>query len=165
MVIGTECIGRCKSNYHILRVTKWYTISSFISLNWYKEKKCINLYQDWTIRSIRLAKLIWWNVMQGKTSCPTYYCQFSLLINFTKFFCKSNMNKSRKGNTLDLIFLNLILVFNATFSYIMATSFSGGRSRSIRREPPAYTAMGDQLINFITCESSAPGREPTPYWW
>ena len=29
-----------------------------------------------------------------------------------------------------------------------------------------------QLINFITCESSAPffviykaGREPTPYWW
>jgi hypothetical protein len=28
------------------------------------------------------------------------------------------------------------LVFNATFSYIMATSFSGGGSRSIRREPP-----------------------------
>jgi hypothetical protein len=53
----------------------------------------------------------------------------------------------------------------------MATSFSGGRSRSTRREPPT---MGKQLINFITCgcESSAPvfviykaGREPTPYWW
>jgi len=27
-------------------------------------------------------------------------------------------------------------VFNATLSYIMATSFSGGRSRSTRREPP-----------------------------
>ena len=64
--------------------------------------------------------------------------------------------------------------FNATFSnkfsYIMATSFSGGRSRSTRREPPT---MGKQLVNFITCgcESSAPffviykaGREPTPYW-
>ena len=56
------------------------------------------------------------------------------------------------------------------FSYIMATSFSGGRSRSTRREPPT---MGNQLVNFITCgcESSAPffviykaGREPTPYW-
>jgi hypothetical protein len=55
------------------------------------------------------------------------------------------------------------------FSYIMANSFSGGRSRSIRREPPI---MGKQLETFISfgCESSAPflviykaGREPTPY--
>ena len=61
--------------------------------------------------------------------------------------------------------------FNATFSNIMVTSFSGGRSQSTRREPPT---MGKQLINFITCgcETSAPffviykaGREPTPYWW
>jgi len=61
------------------------------------------------------------------------------------------------------------IVFNATFSYSMATSCSGGRSRSTRREPPT---MGKQLVNFITCdcESSAPffviytaGREPTPY--
>jgi hypothetical protein len=53
----------------------------------------------------------------------------------------------------------------------MAICFSGGRSRSTRREPPT---MGKQLVNFITCgcESSAPffviytaGREPTPYWW
>ena len=52
----------------------------------------------------------------------------------------------------------------------MATSFSGGRSRSTRREPPT---MGKQLVNFITCVcgSSAPffviykaGREPMPYW-
>ena len=51
----------------------------------------------------------------------------------------------------DLIFL----VFNTIFSYIMATSFSGGRSRSTRREPPT---MGKQLVNFIICgcESSAP---------
>jgi hypothetical protein len=44
------------------------------------------------------------------------------------------------------------IVFNATFSYIMATTFSGERSR---REPPT---MGKQLVNFITCgcESSAP---------
>jgi hypothetical protein len=37
----------------------------------------------------------------------------------------------------------------------MAISFSGGRNRSTRREPPT---MGKQLVNFITCgcESSAP---------
>ena len=45
--------------------------------------------------------------------------------------------------------------FQQYFSYIVATSFSGGRSRSTRREPPT---MGKQLVNFITCgcESSAP---------
>jgi hypothetical protein len=46
----------------------------------------------------------------------------------------------------------------------MATSFSGGGSRSTWREPPI---LGKQLVNFITFESSAPffviykaGREP-----
>jgi hypothetical protein len=45
--------------------------------------------------------------------------------------------------------------FQQYFSYIMATSFSGERSRSTRREPPT---MGKQLVNFITCgcELSAP---------
>jgi hypothetical protein len=54
-----------------------------------------------------------------------------------------------------LIDFDRFIVFNATFSNIMATSFSGGRSRSTRREPPT---MGKQLVNFITCdcESSAP---------
>jgi hypothetical protein len=47
------------------------------------------------------------------------------------------------------------LCFNTTFSnisaglsYIMMTSFSGGRSRIMQREPPT---MGKQLVNFITC--------------
>ena len=52
----------------------------------------------------------------------------------------------------------------------MATSFSGGMSRSTQRETPT---MGKQLVNIITygCESSArsfviykAGRESTPYW-
>ena len=45
--------------------------------------------------------------------------------------------------------------FQQYFSYIMATSFSGGRSQSTWREPPT---MGKQLVSFITCgcESSAP---------
>ena len=55
---------------------------------------------------------------------------------------------------------------NLIIYYIMATSFSGGGSRSTRREP---LTMRKQLVSFITCgcESSAPflviykaGREP-----
>jgi hypothetical protein len=53
---------------------------------------------------------------------------------------------------IDLIF-GVLTPLSAIFSYIMAISFSGGRSRSTRREPPT---MGKQLVNFITCESSAP---------
>jgi hypothetical protein len=59
------------------------------------------------------------------------------------------------GNDLiDLIYC-VYCHFQQYFSYIMATSFSGGRSRSTRREP---STMGKQLVNFITCgcESSAP---------
>jgi hypothetical protein len=45
--------------------------------------------------------------------------------------------------------------FQQYFSYITATSFSGGRSQSTRREP---LTMGKQLVNFTTCDckSSAP---------
>jgi hypothetical protein len=45
--------------------------------------------------------------------------------------------------------------FQQYFSHIMATSFSGGRNRSTRREPPT---TGKQLVSFIACgyESSAP---------
>jgi hypothetical protein len=61
--------------------------------------------------------------------------------------------------------------FQKYFSYIMATSFSGGRSRSSQIEQPT---MGKQLVSFITCgcESSAPilvickaGREPMPIFY
>ena len=38
--------------------------------------------------------------------------------------------------------------FQQYFSYIMATSFSGQRSRNTWREPPT---MGKQLVNLITC--------------
>jgi hypothetical protein len=61
---------------------------------------------------------------------------------------------------IDSIWLIWFIVLNATFSNIsaisiMATSFSGGRSRSTRREP---LTIGKQLVNFITCscESIAP---------
>ena len=89
----------------------------------------------------------------------------------------SQVQKLQYSKLLTKVKIDLIwfLVFNATFSkhfsYILVISFSGGRSRSSRREPPN---MGKQLANFITCdcESSAPffviykaGRKLTPYWW
>jgi hypothetical protein len=53
---------------------------------------------------------------------------------------------------IDFDFLVFQRHFQQYFSYIMATSFSGGR---IRRKPPT---MGKQLVSFITCgcDSSAP---------
>ena len=55
----------------------------------------------------------------------------------------------------DWLIFGVYCHFQQYFSYIMATSFSGGRSWSTWREPPN---MGKQLVNFITgdCESSAP---------
>ena len=54
-----------------------------------------------------------------------------------------------------LCIMPLSLIFQLHVMYIMATSFSGGRSWSTRREPPT---ISKQLVNFITCgcESSAP---------
>ena len=80
--------------------------------------------------------------------------QTNIQVQYCQFYCNAKF-----------------LVFNPTFRNIMATSFSGGRSQSTRREPPT---MGKQLVNYITCgcESSASffviykaGREPMPYWW
>jgi hypothetical protein len=53
------------------------------------------------------------------------------------------------------LFFGVLRHFQQYFSYIMATSFSGGGSRSTGREPPI---LGKQLVNFITCgrESTAP---------
>ena len=42
-------------------------------------------------------------------------------------------------------------VFNATSSNIMVTSFSGGRSRNSRREPPT---IGKQLVNLSFATAS-----------
>jgi len=66
------------------------------------------------------------------------------------------MSVTHKYKSLYLILIFWCLRhFQQYFSYIMATSVSGRRSRSTWREPPT---MGKQLANFITCgcESSAP---------
>jgi hypothetical protein len=86
-------------------------------------------------------------------------------------FCNLQSLTQTPAALVDLILIfGILRHFQQYFSYIMATSFSGGRSRSTRREPPP---MGKQLVSFITCgrESSAAifvtykaGREPMPYW-
>jgi hypothetical protein len=72
-----------------------------------------------------------------------HFCSVSniifVVIHNNKYENKNEMNKCWFLTTI------WFFVFNATFSYIMVTSFSGGRSR---REPPT---MGKQLVNFITC--------------
>jgi hypothetical protein len=58
---------------------------------------------------------------------------------------------------LIFIFIFYFWCFNATFSNIPAISWRpvlvGGRRRNTWRQPPT---MDKQLVNFITCESSAP---------
>ena len=84
---------------------------------------------------------------------------------------KRNKRSREEANRKDWLPFGVSRYFQQYFSYIMENSFSGGRSRSPRREP---STMDKQRVNFITCgcESSAPvfviykaGRQPTPYWW
>ena len=49
---------------------------------------------------------------------------------------------------IDWLIVGVYRHFQQYFSYIMATSFSGGRSRSTRRKPPT---LGSQLVDCITC--------------
>jgi len=67
------------------------------------------------------------------------------------FICPGFQRTGDRYCRFDLIF-GVLTPFQQYFSYIMAASFSSGRSR---REP---LTMGKQLVNFITCgcESSAP---------
>ena len=77
---------------------------------------------------------------------------------FLSLKSSSEIGKKKYGSIITCIlkkFWCFIRLFQQNFSYIMATSFSVGGSRSTRREPPT---MGKQLVNCITCgcESSAP---------
>ena len=79
-------------------------------------------------------------------------------VNYFKATNKTNNSRSsqltehNKKNITDdigwffffLLFCVLSPLSTIFFSYIMATSFSGGGSRSIRREPPT---MGKKLVN------------------
>ena len=88
--------------------------------------------------------------------------EFPLQIHFKIYLCtciKHKFDSRHQGclmgpSNIGFDFFVFSRHFQQYFSYVMATSFSGG-SWSTRREPPT---MGKQLVNFITCgcESSAP---------
>jgi hypothetical protein len=89
------------------------------------------------------------------------YCECCLttrsavIQNYRYSFCDKEWIKRLINDAMTFKLNRLIdwfFVFNATFSNIMATRFSGGRSRSTRREP---TTMGKQLVNLTTygCET------------
>jgi hypothetical protein len=69
-----------------------------------------------------------------------------------------------------ILIFGVLAHFQQYFSYIKATSFSGGRNQSTRREPPT---TGKQLVSSFTCGCKLSalffvidkaGREHTPYW-
>ena len=128
---------------------------------------------------------IYWETTQHRVYCHQYVCvsnveavleQLMLYARAYSLYSDCFQPSSELLNYLMKGFfsLNFFLIFDVLapirqyFSYIMATSFSGGRMRSIQREP---LTMGKQQVNFITCgcESSAPfliyksGREPTSW--
>jgi hypothetical protein len=74
---------------------------------------------------------------------------------FPLSFTVSEINLTETDQKVQISKMLKVLLFHPIFNYIMATTFSGGRSRSTWWEPPT---MGKQLVNFITCgcESSAP---------
>ena len=131
----------------------------------------MNLYLYTVIRTI--SKTCMWLLMMMiiiYRICDylNFWAQFSV-VHIYRFVLSTYLQRMHHQMNSDLStyvkdiwnWIFEFLVFNATFSnisatgYIMATSFSGGGSRSTRREPPT---LGKQLVNFITCgcESSAP---------
>ena len=152
----------------------------YLRIKWYDKQEKVNKI-GWKI-----------NAPPTKTENTSFHSCFFYLFYSIKKINNWILELFRRCNIFYLSFYVPILVpfgpvvsdwlidfwcFNATFNnisatmYIMATSFSGGGSRSTRREP---LTMGKQLIIFITCgcKPSAPffviykaGREPTPYWF
>ena len=110
---------------------------------------------------LKMIGLVWWCLTPLSTYISVIPWRSVLLMEETGVPGKNHQPvvshwQTLSHNVVDLALIGwLILVFNATFRNIMATSFSGGRSRSTRRESPT---MGKQLVNFITCgcELSAP---------
>jgi hypothetical protein len=89
------------------------------------------------------------------------------MLHYKEAIVNSTLAENKHRSDLIWLIYYVQRHFQQYLSYIMATSFNGGGSRSTLREPPI---MGKQLVDFITCncESSAPFfviykavREPT----
>jgi hypothetical protein len=49
---------------------------------------------------------------------------------------------------VDMVMCHALKKSTSHFSYIMVTSFSGGRSRSTQREPPTWEQWSQSLFDF-----------------
>jgi hypothetical protein len=99
----------------------------------------------------------------------TWIPSFSVLLYNVCALINRKLLSSEQNCSSRLKHIHTLTTANV-FSYIMATSFSGGRSQSTQGD---QLTMGKQLVIFITCgcESSAPlfvickvGCKPMPYW-
>jgi hypothetical protein len=131
---------------------------------WLPWPECVycmfNILQDWVRENsfifryqLNLPKI--WRIFKWPLLTVHWPCYCTVHSYFVIRFCGGVCGCLL---TSDLIWFWLLVFerhFQQYFSYIMSSSFSGGRSRSAQRKPPT---MGKQLVSFITCncESSAP---------
>ena len=156
-------MGSCKSNYNIFTTTTAPLLSEVLLylINVYYTGFLSHLF---SISPISISPIFYLTQLYVRVDilleCEGH--RHYLIILLRRYFNPANFIEVPIPRQ-DLIWF---LVFNVIISYIMVTSFSGGRSRSTRREPPT---MGKHLVNFITCGclSSAPffviykaGRKP-----
>ena len=87
-------------------------------------------------------------VMHVYLSCVWFIC---CLLNFIfKFSWSAIFNRSYIVLYVQIFWKNWLFVFSYISAISWMTSFTGGKSRSIRREP---LTMGQQLVNLITFDS------------
>ena len=104
------------------------------------------MWHYWNMTPTMIHGQPFYNITWQPTDPPCYVGCGLRIVTSTQSF---NNVINQKGWDLKLVDLIWFIVFNTTFqqyfSYIIATSFSGGRSQSSRREPPT---MGKQLVNL-----------------
>ena len=88
-------------------------------------------------------------VLMGEFIQKLYYFIFNIIANNLCNLCPKSLKSDLSLAPFpDMLWHGIwfdFWCFNTTFSYIMATSFSGGRSQSTWREPPTMCCgMGDQ---------------------
>jgi hypothetical protein len=79
------------------------------------------------------------------TKTKNFQVRIQLKLSHLAYLYEAKAIQNKYKCTMEVIYL---YVNRAIYITIVITKFSGGRSRSTRREPPI---MGKQLVNFITC--------------
>jgi hypothetical protein len=139
-------IVKLRSSKWIIKLTStWNDLRADVNVKWFESWCQSEAFESW-----RQREQTW----KLTSTSPNF--RAGVTLKGFKSWCNRDRIWEVTSTCKDLIdWFDLIFDLQQYFSYIMVTSFSGGRSRSTQREPPT---MGKQLVNFITygCESSAP---------